>query len=302
MKYPPVPEKTVLVTGCSSGIGAATANVLRDAGWTVFPTARKQADLNRLEADGFHPVALDTADEVSVARAAETVLQQVEGRLGGVVNNAGFGQGGAVEDLSREALRYQFEVNLIGMQDLTNRLIPAFRRQGAGRIVNVGSIVGKISLPFFGAYSASKFAMEGLSDAMRVELQPTGISVSVVEPGPIATRFSENAGARADTTLQDPASPFEDLYRKERERREQPGQDRNARFRLPPEAVAEKIRHALESSRPKTRYPVTFPAHLGVVMKRFLPDRFIDWIMIERWKKVSGSQFNRDAALSDLEN
>ncbi len=156
----------------------------------VVPTARKAEDLQRLRENGFEPVELDVADSDSVQRAADEVLRRVDGRLGALVNNAGFGQPGAMEDISRDVLRYQFEVNVFGMQELTNRCIPVFRQQGRGRIVNISSVVGRVSLPFLGSYSATKFAMEAISDALRMELRDAGIAVSLVEPGPIATSFS----------------------------------------------------------------------------------------------------------------
>ena len=176
MKAPVVHVKNVLVTGCSSGIGLATARVLRGRGWNVIPTARKREDLDALRADGFTPVELDVADAESVKRAAARALEIFGGRIGGVVNNAGFGQAGAVEDLSREVLRYQFEVNFFGAHDLTNRFIPIFRKQGWGRIVNISSVLGRVVIPFYGSYCATKFAMEALSDALRVELCDSGVS------------------------------------------------------------------------------------------------------------------------------
>lgn len=280
MKTPPVQSRTVLVTGCSTGIGRAAARLLRDRGWTVYPTARSDADLDGLRAEGFDPVRLDMAAEESVAAAAAEALRRAgSAGLGGVVNNAGFGQPGAVEDVSRAAFRRQFEVNLFGMQDLANRLIPAFRRQGWGRIVNVSSVVGRIALPFMGAYSATKFAMEALGDAQRVELHGSGVSVSIVEPGPIATAFGDNAARSGRETLRPEASVFGAVYRDKLERVSARA-DRRERFRLPPEAVARVIAHALESPRPRRRYAVTLPAHLGAWMARALPDAVLDRILL----------------------
>ncbi len=284
MKYPLVRCKTVLVTGCSSGIGEAAARVLRDRGWTVAPTARKPGDLDRLRAAGFDPIALDVADEASVAAAADAVLARFGEGLGGVVNNAGYGQPGALEDVPRSAMRQQFETNVFGLQDLTNRLIPQFRRQGWGRIVNISSVVGRLSLPFFGWYSASKFALEALSDALRIELGLAGISVSLVEPGPIVTRFRERSATQADEVLDFSASTFAEAYAHELERRRSRSNPED-RFALPPEAVAGKIAHALESARPRTRYPVTLPAHLGPKIKALLPDRVVDRMMLSRWTR-----------------
>ena len=280
MYAPPVLNRTVLVTGCSTGIGQATALRLRAGGWTVFPTARAEADLERLRTEGFDPVRLDMADETSVSEAvAETLRRAGTTGLGGVVNNAGFGQPGAVEDVSRAAFRHQFEVNLFGMQDLTNRLLPTLRRQGWGRIVNISSVVGRISLPFMGAYSATKFAMEALSDAMRVELHASGIAVSLVEPGPIATAFGDNVARSGRQTLKPESSVFGEVYRKKLDPVTTRG-DPKERFRLPPDAVARAIAHALESPHPHRRYTVTVPAKLGAWCARFLPDAVLDRLLI----------------------
>ncbi|MDZ4198690.1 MAG: SDR family NAD(P)-dependent oxidoreductase, partial [Kiritimatiellia bacterium] len=247
MKTPIVEHRTVLITGCSTGIGRAAARRMKAAGWTVFPTARTDADLDALRAENFDPIRLEVADENSVTAAVEETLRRVSNSgLGGLVNNAGFGQPGAVEDVSREAMRRQFEVNVFGLQDLTRRLIPTFRRQGFGRIVNISSVVGRIALPFMGAYSATKFAVEALSDALRVELLGSGVSVSIVEPGPIDTEFGTNASQSGMATLDPDASVFGEMYRKKLDR-VSTRRNRKELFRLPPEAVARAIEHALES-------------------------------------------------------
>ncbi|MCF6359034.1 MAG: SDR family NAD(P)-dependent oxidoreductase [Draconibacterium sp.] len=183
MKLPTIENRSVLVTGCSSGIGRATAELLRTKGWKVFPTARKAADLVALEQAGFAAVELDMVSSDSIAEAVERVLEKNAGVLGAVVNNAGFGMPGAIEDLTRDAMRDQFEVNLFGLQELTNQLIPVFRKQGYGRIINVSSVVGRIGLPFMGIYSASKFAVRGFLDTVRVEYLKKGLHVLVAAPG-----------------------------------------------------------------------------------------------------------------------
>lgn len=275
MKRPPVQEKSVLVTGCSSGIGRATARMLRERGWNVLPTARKPEDLEELRAEGFDPVRLDVADRASVDEAAKAVLARLNGRLGALVNNAGFGQAGAAEDLTREALGYQMEVNFIGVHDLTRRFLPAMRAQGWGRIVNVSSVLGRIVIPFYGAYCASKYAMEGLTDAMRIELWRTGIGVSLIEPGPIVSEFRRNAAYRAQESIDLSQAKHAAYYDKEIQRRIKQ-QKKPDFFTLPPEAVAEKIFHAISSSHPKTRYRVTIPAYLGTWAGRFAPDWLLD--------------------------
>ena len=271
----------MLVTGCSSGIGLATAECLREHGWRVLPTARKPADLEKLRTLGFKPLTLDVADGASVKAATAEMLALTGGTLGALVNNAGFGQPGALEDLSRVALREQFEVNVIGLQDLTNQFIPVFRRQGWGRIVNVSSVLGRLPLPLMGAYVASKYAVEALSDCLRIELRNSGVAVSIIEPGPIATEFQSNtaaAGWRHLTTAT--ASPFAHIYRRNAKQPDRP--KARDRFELPPEAVAVKILHALESECPNRRYPVTFVAWAGAWLRRFAPDALVDRLLTHR--------------------
>lgn len=275
MKYPEIQIRSVLITGCSSGIGAATATVLRNAGWTVYPTARKDEDLQSLRDQGFDPIRLDLADSESVESAASEVLEKSGGTVSALVNNAGFAQMGALEDISRDALRAQFEINVFGLHQLTNLLIPVFRKQKCGRIVNVSSIYGVITAPMVGSYCASKYAVEAMSDALRVELRDSGIAVSLIEPGPIVSAFRRNAAANAGGTLNNTDSRFGDIYEKETTRRLKQVKKPDM-FTRPPEAVAARIRHALESRRPRIRYLVTIPAYLGAFASRFLPARLID--------------------------
>lgn len=281
MRYPPAPSRNVLVTGASSGIGRATALLLRDRGWTVYPTARRPEDLDALHAEGFEPIPLELSDPASVESAARTVLDRCGNRLGALVNNAGYGQPGALEDVSRDALRRQFETNVIGPADLTARLIPAFRAQCAGRIVFLSSVVGRVAIPFMGAYCASKYAVEALGDEWRMELAAAGISVSLVEPGPIATSFRRRTvrEARAGGLDALQSSPFAAHYARDWHDEVRTFTRPTDVFRKPPEAVAQKILHALESPRPRTRYPVTLAAHLGAWASRHLPPRLLDALM-----------------------
>ena len=287
MKAPRIENRSVLVTGCSSGIGLASAEMLRSKGWTVYPTARKVADLDMLEARGFTPFQLDLACSASIEATVDQLLFTNGGQVGAVVNNAGFGMPGAIQDLTRDAMRHQFEVNLFGLQELTNKLIPVFREQGCGRIVNISSVVGRLSLPFMGIYSASKFALEAVSDAQRIELFPDSITVSIVEPGPIATRFSTNCAGEGEKELDAGQSVFGAAYRKYFDTRRTGGMAED-RFRLPPEAVAKKVAHALESPHPKIRYCVTIPAYLGSWTARFVPAGLIDHMMIRHARKRFG--------------
>lgn len=273
-----------MITGCSSGIGRAAARLLKARGWRVLPTARSEEALAGLRGEGFEAIALDMDDADSVRMAVEAALAACNGELGALINNAGYGQPGALEDLDRKVMRAQFETNVIGLQDLTNRCIPVFRRQGYGRIVNVSSVVGRVALPFMGIYSATKFAVEALSDALRIELNGTGVAVSVVEPGPIETDFSKRSLAEAKEALAESQSPYAELYRK-RMARERVGSPMRDRFCLPPEAVAVKLAHALESRRPRRRYCVTWPATFGAWAARFFPDALIDALMLRAVKE-----------------
>lgn len=278
---------SVLITGCSSGIGRAAALEMKSRGWRVLATARKEEDLNSLESDGLEPVEVDVGSDASVAACAERALQLLDGAPDGLVNNAGFGHPGALEDVSREDMRRQFEVNVFGLLDLTNRLLPGMIERGSGRIVHVSSVVGRMSLPFMGIYSASKFAVEAIADAQRVELDRTGVVVSLVEPGPIVTRFFNNATSSGDALLGKTESRFSPLYQKELSDRD-PAQPKP--FALPPEAVARKIAHALTVSSPRKRYKVTLPAHLGAWMSRLAPDALIDFLLkMELRKRFSES-------------
>ena len=267
---------SVLITGCSSGIGRAAALEMKQRGWRVLATARKESDLSSLKGDDLEPLHLDVGSEESVATCATQVLEMLGGSPDGLVNNAGFGHPGALEDISREAMRHQFEVNVFGLLDLTNRFLPGMIERGSGRVVHVSSVVGRVSLPFMGIYSASKFAVEALADAQRVEWDRTGVQVSLVEPGPIVTRFFDNATASSPKLAVHPDSRFSALYQKELKERD-PATPKP--FALPPEAVAKKVAHALSNPRPRKRYKVTLPAYLGAMMSRFAPDGMIDMIL-----------------------
>lgn len=278
MKAAPIKTRSVLVTGCSSGIGEATAHYLRNKGWAVYPTARKEADLEKLRSEGFDPISLDLGDSESVQACISALLDKVPDGLGAIVNNAGMAMPGAVEDLNREAMRRQFEVNVFGLQELTNGLIPKLREQGWGRIVHVSSIYGLIAAPMVGNYCASKYAVEALADAQRVELSGTGVSLSLIEPGPIVSAFRRNAAAALEENVISDEVRYAENYRKEAARRKK--QFKKVDFiNRPPEDVAKKILHALESARPRRRYVITLPAHIGAFMARFVPAALVDRVM-----------------------
>lgn len=281
---PPPRCKNVLITGCSSGIGLRAAEILRVRGYNLITTVRKPQDKERLEQQGFTVVLLDLADEHSVARAFDEVLRLFNGRLDGLFNNAAYGQPGAVEDLSRAALREQFETNVLGTQQLTNLAIAVMRQQGFGRVVYNSSVLGLVSLAYRGAYNASKYAIEGLADTLRLELQGSGVDISLIEPGPITSRFRANAFAKYQEHINKNNSAHQPIYRAMEQRLNKTGPA--APFTLPPDAVVAKCLHAFESRRPKIRYYVTFPTHLFASLKRLLPHRALDWVL----RKVSDSE------------
>jgi short-subunit dehydrogenase len=267
-------EKNILITGCSSGIGHCVAAGLKARGYRVFAGARKEDDVAALQHQGFESLALDLDDSGSIELAVEYVLKSTDGRLYALFNNGAYGQPGAVEDLSREVLRRQFETNLFGWHELTCRIIPTMRNQGEGRIIQNSSILGFISLPYRGAYVASKYALEGLTDTLRLELNGSGIHVSLIEPGPIESRFRQNAHKMFIKHIDRLTSVHRQHYEDVLNRLEKQGHA--APFTLPAEAVLKKVIHALESDRPKPRYHVTFPTHLFALLKRLLSTRFLD--------------------------
>lgn len=268
---------SILITGCSSGIGLCAAEGLQARGYRVFATARKAADVAMLTAKGLQALPLDLDDSASIQQALEQVLASTGGTLDALFNNAGYGQPGAVEDLSRAALRAQFETNLFGMIELTNRVIPVMRRQGRGRIVQNSSVLGYVALAYRGAYNASKFAIEGITDTLRLELRGSGIRVSLIEPGPIISRFRANAFVAYQRNINASASVHHASYTMMERRLHQPGP--TAPFTLGPEAVLGKLIHALESPRPRARYAVTKPAIFLAYAKRLLPDAWLDHVL-----------------------
>ncbi|SEO37092.1 short chain dehydrogenase [Paracoccus alcaliphilus] len=263
----------VLITGCSSGIGLDAARRLRDEGWQVIATCRKAQDIAARQAEGIDCLHLELADPDSVAALAAQVL--ADGPLDALVNNAAFALPGAVEDIPRGALRSIFEANLFGTHDLTTRLIPHFRKRG-GRIVNISSVLGLVGIPWRGPYVATKFALEGLTDVLRLEMQGTGVHVILIEPGPIASRIRENAIPHFERWVNWQASPRADEYRASLLKRlyEPSGKDR---FELPPGAVSDRIVTALTATRPAPRYYVTTPTRIAGIARRLMSTRALDW-------------------------
>lgn len=270
--------RAVLITGCSSGIGLCAARTLGQRGFRVFASCRAEADVERLRDEGLRCLRLDLDDPASIEAALDELLAETGGRLYGLFNNAGYGQPGAVEDLDRAVLRAQFETNVFGTLELTNRVIPVMRRQGEGRIIQNSSVLGFVALRYRGAYNASKYALEGLYDTLRQELAGTGIGVSLVEPGPIESRFRAHAYEQFLAHIDAEASVHRDTYAAMARRLTRPGPV--APFTRPAEAVVAKVLHALESPRPRPRYYVTFPTHLFGTLKRVLSTRLLDRVLM----------------------
>lgn len=271
------PRRSVLITGSSSGIGLDAARGLRDRGWRVFASCRKAEDCARLREEGFEAPRIDYADSASLVAGLTEVLEATGGTLDGLYNNGAYACPGLVEDLPRGALREIFETNLFGLHELTTLVIPVMRAQGHGRIVNCSSVLGMVTMPWRGAYVATKFALEGLTDTLRIEMRGTGIHVCLLEPGPITSSIRVNAiphyerwfEGRDRARLADYEALKHRLY-------EDSGPDT---FELPASAVTRRLAHALEARRPRARYYITAPTWIMGALRRLLPTRALDWVI-----------------------
>lgn len=272
-----IEQQTILITGCASGIGRTTAFGLKKRGYRVFASARKADDVKRLESAGLKSVHLDLADSVSIKQAVCSVLEQTNGKLDALFNNAAYGQPGAVEDISRAVLKEQFETNLFGTHELTNLVIPIMRKQGYGRIIYNSSILGLVAMTYRGAYNASKYALEGLVDTLRLELHGSNIHIVLIEPGPILSKFRENSYRMYKKNIDPARSVHQNTYEAMERRLQKNGPV--VPFTMPPEAVLKKVIHALEARRPKVRYYVTVPTYLFATLRRLLPWRALDSIL-----------------------
>lgn len=272
-------SKSILITGCSSGIGLCCAAGLKERGYRVFATARNIEDVEMLKTKGFESYQLDLDSSESIQQALDDILKKTQGQLFALFNNGAYAQPGAVEDLSREILRQNFETNLFGTHELTCMVVKVMRKQGYGRIVQNSSLLGYVSMAYRGSYNASKYALEGLTDAMRLELSDTDIKISLIEPGPITSAFRKNAFAMYQKNIDKTDSAHREKYEGMEKRLTKEGPA--APFTLPPEAVLKKLIHALESPKPKIRYPVTFPAYLFAFLRRFATSRFLDRLLLK---------------------
>ncbi|HAS6360477.1 TPA: SDR family oxidoreductase [Vibrio vulnificus] len=269
--------KWVLITGCSSGIGYVCAHALQKSGFEVIASCRNLRDVERLQSEGLTCIQLDLANSNSISLAVQQALEISDGRLYGLFNNGAYGQPGALEDLPTDALRAQFESNFFGWHQLVREILPIMRENKQGRIVQNSSVLGFAAMKYRGAYNASKFAIEGWSDTLRLELDGTNIHIAILEPGPIETRFRYNALQAFLQWIDIENSPHRESYLAQKDRLE--NTNSKSRFVLPAESCIEPVLHALTSQKPKIRYRVTTPTKLFAVFKRILPTRWLDEIL-----------------------
>lgn len=272
-------RRTILITGCSSGIGLDAARALSARGWRVFAACRDPSDCARLAAEGLESPHLDYADPASIEAALAQVLAATGGRLDALYNNGAFAIPGAVEDLPTDALRAIFEANLFGWHDLTRRVIPVMRAQGGGRIVNCSSVLGFLPMAWRGAYVSTKFALEGLTHVLRLEMRDTPIRVVLLQPGPITSAFRANAAKGFARWIDWQASPRAEQYRATLLPRLQAAVDKPDRFELPASAVTARLIAALDSPNPRPVYRITLPTRAMAVVIRLLPRRWLDRLL-----------------------
>lgn len=271
-------EKTILITGCSSGIGYDCAQALRAQGWRVFASCRAEADCARLRSAGFDSPLIDYENPQSIAHGLEQVLNATGGTLDALVNNGAYAIPGAVEDLSMEALRTIFDANFFGWHDLTRQVIPVMRAQGHGRIIQISSVLGFAAMPWRGAYNSTKFALEGYSDTLRLELAPSGLHVVLVEPGPITSEFRNNSVKQFERWIDYRGSALADLYDSKLRKRLYDSTNPDT-YQLPASAVTDKVIKALTAPRPRPRYYVTAPTHVMGALKRVFTTRMMDRVL-----------------------
>lgn len=267
--------KTILITGCSSGIGYATAKRLQQEQWHVYASCRHEADVARLQQEGFDCLLLDVTNDAHIEAAFKHIIQQ-SGRLDALFCNAGYGQTGAAEDISRVALYEQFNTNVFGTWQCIHAAMAIFRRQGFGRVLVNSSILGFAAMPWRGAYNSSKFALEGLCDTLRHETHGSGIHISLLEPGPIRSRFRSNALTKFRQHINMDGSVHKQAYQAQLDRLQKTGNA--APFTLTSEQCAQVCARALNAARPKARYPVTVPTHVFWYLKKWLPTAWLDWL------------------------
>ncbi|WP_413110662.1 SDR family oxidoreductase [Thaumasiovibrio sp. DFM-14] len=269
---------SILITGCSSGIGYTCAHALQQHGYRVIASCRHPEDVTRLQQEGLECIQLDLADRHSIEQAVAAVTALTNGKLFALFNNGAYGQPGALEDISTDVLRTQFESNFFGWHQLTTSLLPMMREHGRGRIIQNSSVLGIVALKFRGAYNASKFAIEGWTDTLRLELADTDIHISLIEPGPIESAFRQNALKAIEQNVDVNNSIFRQAYTTQLDRLKRPNGD--GKFTLPATAIVKPLLHALQSPRPRARYRVTTPTKISALLKRGLPTRYLDRVLL----------------------
>jgi len=276
-------EKSIFITGCSSGIGLVLAKGLQSRGHRVIASCRSPEDVTRLTDMGLETLQMDVNDSASIQSAFAEIAKRFSGTLDVLINNAGYGQAGALEDISREVMRAQFETNVFGLLEVSNHAIPLMRRQKSGRIINISSLLGIVSLPFRGAYNASKYAVEGISDTLRLELKTAGIEVIAIEPGPVASNFRDSVVDRSLQAIDMKNSAFAQQYRVMLDSYKQKKSD--SVLTKSPDAVLKKVVHAIEARRPYPKYAVTLPAHLLMFARRILSTKALSALLAYISKK-----------------
>ena len=271
-------DKSILITGCSSGIGYDAAHGLREIGWRVFATCRNEVDCERLRKEGLESFKLDYDDSTSIKLAVECVVNKNNGVLGALFNNGAFACPGAVEDLPRDALRAIFETNLFGYHELTKEIIPLMRAQGYGRIINCSSVLGIVPLKWRGAYNSTKFALEGLTQTLRLEMRDSPVEVILLNPGPVTSKIRENSIPHFEKWID-----LENSIRSEHYKATLIGRLRQKstinKFELPASAVTKKLLLALESQKPAPSYYITKPTYFMALMRRVLPTTWLERLL-----------------------
>ena len=267
--------KSVLITGCSSGIGLCLAQGLKHEGYRVFATARDIKDVEQLKQQGFDTFVLDLSSSRSINAAIKAVFEQTDD-LYGLIHNGAYGQVGALEDISRQALEEQFQTNVFGWHELTNLVLPKMKSKNEGRIIYLSSVLGFVAMPFRGPYNASKFAIEGLVNTLRLELANTNVQLSLIQPGPIESKFRINAYKAFMKHVDMDNSDYKSNYEKMIKRLQS---DELADFTLPATAVLKCAQHALCTKQARIHYHVTFPTKLFAILMRLLPARLMDKIL-----------------------
>lgn len=269
--------KSILITGCSTGIGYTCAHALKQRGFHVIASCRNEQDVIKLQQEGLDCIQLDLNNEQSIERGVEQAFELAPNGLYAVFNNGAFGQPGALEDLPTQGLRDQFQTNFFGWHHLIRLVLPSMRERGEGRIIQNSSVLGFAAMKYRGAYNASKFAIEGWTDTLRLELHGSGIHISLLQPGPIETEFRRNALVAFNRWINPTSSVHSQYYQQQQQRLE--NETSGNRFVLPPESCVEPVYHALTADKPKLRYRVTTPTKIFAILKRLLPNRWLDPIL-----------------------